>query len=113
MKKLALALSLVVTIVVFEFCNPAKKAQNKVPKTSYASHVQSIVNNTCSPCHVGSNAKQKLLNSYEAVKNNIDDILARIHKNPGEKGFMPFKRPKLPDSTIQVFEKWKAEGFVQ
>jgi len=110
---MVLALTLIATIVVFEFCSSSKKVQTTVPKTSYASHVQSIVTNNCSPCHVGANAKQKLLNSYDAVKNNIDDIITRIHKNPGEKGYMPFKRPKLADSTIQVFEKWKAEGFVQ
>mgnify|MGYP007022261838 CR=1 FL=1 len=113
MKQLVFGLTLITTIIVFQFCSSSKKAQNTVATTSYSSHVQSIVINNCSPCHVGANAKQTSLSSYDAVKNNIDNILARIHKNPGEKGFMPLKKPKLSDSTIQVFEKWKAEGFAQ
>jgi hypothetical protein len=54
---------------------------------------------------------KKPLTSYDAVKSNIDDILERIKKNPTDKGFMPFKHPKLSDSTIQVFVAWKNEGL--
>lgn len=46
-----------------------------------------------------------------AASSEIDEILTRIQKNPGEKGFMPFKHTKLADSTIAVFVKWKEAGM--
>lgn len=113
MKKLLLFILFLATVIVFEFCSGSKKAQRSAPAISYASNVQSVVATNCSPCHVGSNAKQKKLDSYDAVKNNIDEIISRIQKNPDERGFMPFKHAKLPDSTIQVFVNWRANGFTQ
>ena len=113
MKKLFLFILFLVTVIVFEFCSGSKKAQKTAPVVSYATNVQPVVAVNCSPCHVGSNARQKNLGSYDAVKNNIDDIVSRIQKNPDEKGFMPFKHSKLPDSTIQVFVNWRANGFMQ
>ena len=113
MKKLFLFILFLATIVVFEFCSGPKKSQKSVTMVSYATNVQPVVMANCSPCHVGSNAKQKKLDSYDALKNNIDEIVSRIQKNPDEKGFMPFKHAKLPDSTIQVFVNWRANGFMQ
>jgi hypothetical protein len=110
MKKITLVL-LILTVVTFEYCTSSKKTQKAAPKTSYATNVQPVVATACSPCHVGAQARVKNLGSYEAVKTNIDEIIARIQKNPTDKGFMPFKHPKLPDSTIQVFVKWKNDGF--
>jgi hypothetical protein len=111
MKKL-LFFALFFAAVIFQFCSSSKKAQKSVPKLSYASEVQSVVAGNCSPCHVGAQARQKHLDSYDAVKANIDDILKRIQLNPADKGFMPFKHSKLPDSTIQVFAKWKNDGLL-
>jgi hypothetical protein len=53
------------------------------------------------------------LHTYATAKTNIDEMITRIQLNPGDKGFMPFKHPKLPDSTIQVFVKWKADGLLE
>lgn len=113
MKKFLLFALLLTTIVLFEFCSGSKKAQKSTATVSYASEVQHVVATNCSPCHVGSNPRQTSLGSYDAVKNNIDEIITRISKNPDEKGFMPFKHAKLPDSTIQVFVNWRANGFMQ
>jgi uncharacterized membrane protein len=102
------------TVVIFEFCSSSKKAQkNTAASTTDTTNVQSIVATSCSPCHVGDGAKLKRLDSYDAVKSNIDDIVRRIQLNPTDKGFMPFKHPKLPDSTIQVFVTWKNTGLMQ
>lgn len=113
MKKLLLFALFLTTIAIFEFCSGSKKVQKSAAMVSYASNVQPVVAANCSPCHVGSNPRQKNLGSYDAIKNNIDEIITRINKNPDEKGFMPFKHAKLPDSTIQVFVNWRANGFMQ
>lgn len=113
MKKMLIFIVVIATAVVFQFCSSTKKAQNAAPKLSYASDVQSIVAAQCSPCHVGANARQKKLDSYDAVKSNIDDMIRRIQLNPNDRGFMPFRHPKLSDSTIQVFVKWRDQGLMQ
>jgi len=84
-----------------------------VPKISYSNNVQSIIAGNCSPCHVGNNARSGHLDSYDSAKAHIDEILRRTQLNPTDKGFMPFRHPKLPDSTIQVFIKWKNDGLIQ
>jgi hypothetical protein len=113
MKKVLILVLFFATVIIFEFCTSSKKAQKSSAKISYASSVQSIVATSCSPCHVGSGARQKRLDSYDAVKNNIDEIVRRIQLNPGDKAFMPMKHPKLSDSTIQAFVQWRSDGFIQ
>src|SRR6476619_1528476 len=106
MKKL-LAFAFLLTGILFQYCSESKKS---APAITYNNHVQSIINTSCSPCHIPPGGNKKPLNSYTAVKDNIDDIISRIEKNPTDRGFMPFKHPKLPDSTIQVFVQWKNAG---
>ncbi len=72
-----------------------------------------MVMNRCSPCHIPPEGKAKPLDTYAAVKANIDTILTRIQKKPNEKGFMPMRRPKFSDSTINVFARWKNNSFAQ
>ena len=115
MKKVLLPALLLATIVVFEYCHSVKKASKTAtaPEITYAANIQGIVATNCSPCHVGQNARLKRLDSYDAVKSNIDDIIRRIQLNPTDKGFMPARHPKLPDSTIQAFVNWKNSGLMQ
>jgi hypothetical protein len=40
-------------------------------------------------------------------------MLTRINLNPGDRGFMPFKHPKLSDNTINVFAQWKKDGLLE
>lgn len=111
MKKIFFFSLLLIPVVLFQFCSASKKAQKSAPAITYSGEVQNIVASSCAPCHMGPNAKQKRLDSYAAVENNISEIIRRIQLNPGEKGFMPFKRDKLADSTIQVFVHWKDNGM--
>jgi hypothetical protein len=113
MKKVLFFVLFFAMVVVFEFCNSSKKLHKSLPSTTYAANVQNIVAGNCSPCHVGDGARVKRLDSYDAVKANIDDIIHRVQLNPNDKGFMPMRHPKLPDSTIQVFVNWKDAGMPQ
>jgi len=113
MKKLSITVLFFATVMIFEFCSSSKKANKSIPQITYSNNVQSTIAGNCSPCHVGANAKSGHLDSYDAAKSHIDDIVKRIQLNPTDKGFMPFKHPKLPDSSIQVFVKWKDAGMPQ
>lgn len=115
MKTLLLVFVLVVSVGLLQFCSPGKKAQaNVVPaKTTYEANVHPIIMSSCAPCHVAGQGRATVLNNYTAAKTEAEEIIARIGRNPGDKGFMPMKHPKLPDSTITVFARWKADGLLE
>src|SRR5829696_9245061 len=112
MKKIVL-FSLIDVGTVFQFCSSSKKAQASVAKVTYASNVQNIIQNSCSPCHIPPQGRAKALNTYDAAKAEADEIIDRIQRNPDQKGFMPMKHPKLSDSTINVFVKWKENALME
>ena len=115
MKRIFYSLAAVTMLALLSNCHSSKKAQAAAaPKPSYDNGVQTLVVNNCSPCHIPSKGGNKLaLDTYAAVKDNIDDILARIQLEPGQRGFMPMNHPKLSDSTIAVFKQWKDEGTLE
>src|SRR5206468_10273544 len=103
----------ITTVTIFSNCHSAKKAQaeNMKPKVTYETDMQNLVSANCSPCHFpAKGGNKKPFDSYDAVKANIDSMIARIQLNPGQKGFMPFKRAKLSDSIINVFKEWHNQG---
>jgi hypothetical protein len=70
--------------------------------------------NNCTPCHIPSKGgNKKPYDVYANVKTDIDEMIRRIELNPTDKGFMPFKKAKLHDSTIAVFKKWRADGLLE
>ena len=102
----------IITVTIFSFCSSSKKAAATLAPTTYETHVAQLVTTHCSPCHIPAKGGNKLaLDNYSTLKENIDSVIARIEKNPGEKGFMPFKKAKLSASTIAVFKQWKADGL--
>jgi len=113
MKKLLLLAIISGGVIFFTYCSSAKKAAAKT-SVSYASDVQPIISDKCAPCHIPEKGgKVAALNTYDKVKGEIGDIIRRIELNPGDRGFMPFKHPKLSDSTINVFKQWRDGGFAQ
>jgi hypothetical protein len=56
---------------------------------------------------------KKPLDSYTAVSSTADEILRRIQLAPTDRGFMPNRKPKLSDSTINVIKQWKADGLTE
>ena len=111
MKRFSLLALIIASVTVFSYCSSSKKVA-KVPLLTYEADIQPLVIEKCSPCHIPSKGGNKLpLDNFEAVKTHIDSVLARIQLIPGQKGFMPFKKAKLSDSTINVFKQWKADGL--
>jgi len=95
------------------FCTSSKKAALK-KTTTYTANIQPLMETKCAPCHFPEKGGKKMpLTSYAAVADNIDDIIRRIEMHPDQKGFMPRKRERLSDSTIQMVKEWKAGGLVK
>jgi hypothetical protein len=83
----------------------------KVKLTTYAANVMPLIQAKCSPCHLPSKGGNKgSFETYASAKNFAADMVVRIKKNPGERGFMPFRQPKLSVEDIAVFEKWVSGG---
>lgn len=116
MKKCSLLFFLFGSVLLLTNCDPAKRASAKAPpKLNYETNLQSLIAGTCSPCHIpAKGGNKKPFDNYSNVKTDIDEIIRRIQLNPGEKGFMPFKKKeKLSDSTINVFKQWRADGLLE
>lgn len=114
MKRNLLITGLVATAFIFSYCSSSKKSASKAPsKEIYTGHVETLIMANCAPCHIpAEGGKKKALDTYDKAKAEIDDIIKRIELHPGEKGFMPSKKPRLNDSTIAVFKKWKEDGLM-
>lgn len=116
MKKYYIFSLLVMAALILSYCNPAKKATaGAEPKLTYEANVSSIITTNCAPCHITEKGgNKKPYDNYTNVKTDIDEMIRRIELNPGEKGFMPFKKTvKLSDSTINVFKKWRDQGLAE
>ena len=112
MKKL-FAILLAPAVVLLQFCT-TKSAQVSVPKLTYETNVQPLIATKCAPCHIPPRGNKKAYVTFDAVKDDIDEIIRRVHLNPTDKGFMPFKKlEKLPDSVINVLVQWKADGLLE
>ena len=93
---------------------PTANAATNPSAVSHAVSVKSIVASNCSPCHIpAQGGNKKALDTYDALKANINDVIRRIELNPTDMGFMPFKHAKLSDSTIAVFKQWRDAGMPQ
>ena len=115
-----LVLLMLPAVLVFQFCSSPKKSSSSTPATTTApavakmtfdTNLKPLISDKCAPCHT--TGKMKKLDVYDGSKATIDDMIARIEKNPGEKGFMPMRHDKLSDSAINVFKQWKADGLLE
>lgn len=117
MKKIVLC-SLLLAAIAFQFCNSPKKVQSTptppvVAKVNYESDIKPLITTKCSPCHIPPEGRKEALNTFTSASKNIDEIISRIKLNPGDRGFMPARKPKLSDSVIHVFEQWKTDGLLE
>lgn len=108
-----LLLMLVATVASLTYCTSSRKsAKANAAAVTYEKNIQPIIAANCAPCHFPSKGgKKPPLEGYTDVTYNIDEILRRIELHPGEKGFMPAKKARLSDSTINLFKEWKSGGL--
>lgn len=108
-------LSLLLIAISLQFCGTSKEAAKaKAPaKITYAANVEGILKTSCSPCHFPPQGNKEPLNTYASAAKHIDETIRRINLEPGQRGFMPARHPKLADSLIQVFVKWKTDGLIE
>jgi cytochrome c553 len=109
MRKISITLCLLVAALAFQFCSHSKKIA--ASPVTFQSKIQPVIQASCAPCHIAGQGNKKSLDNYLAAKDNIDEILTRIQKNPTDHGFMPMRNAKLSDATIAEFANWKAQGF--
>ncbi len=117
MKKIYVFAAMAILSLALTYCSSAKKAAKAAAaaKTTYSSAVASVISDKCSPCHIPSKGgNKKAYDNYANVKADIDEIIRRIDLNPGDRGFMPFRRAtKLAADTIAVFKKFKDDGALE
>ncbi len=113
MKKYLALSSILICITLLQFCTTTKLVSvvDDEPKVTYLANIQPVVVASCSPCHIPPKGRKKPLDTFESMVSNIDDIIARIKKDPEQVGFMPLKHPKLSDSTINLFVLWRKQGL--
>jgi uncharacterized membrane protein len=115
MKKFITLVAMATALIILTNCSSSKKATAAAPpKLTYETSIQTLVVANCSPCHIPSKGgNKKPYDNFANVKTDIDEMVRRMELNPGDRGFMPFKRAKLSDSTIAVFKKWKEDGLME
>ncbi|MEI6946310.1 cytochrome c [Paraflavisolibacter sp. H34] len=113
MKKILIAALIFPAALALQFCSSSKKAAKATSKVTYEAQVKPVFQATCTPCHFPPQGNKTPYDTYASVKKDVDEILVRIRKNPGERGFMPARHAKLPDATIQLIAQWKADGLLE
>lgn len=115
-KRIAILCFLALTI--FQFCSTTKRTSAKstvvsAPTVTYQKDILPIMKERCTPCHFPEQGKKKMLDTYEATKTNIADILDRVQLPQEDVKFMPFKNKKEPlnDSLIAVIMEWKKQNM--
>ena len=116
MRKLSILAILFAALFILPYCKTSKQAAGKkMPAVTYTADVAPIIADRCTPCHFPETGKKKLLDTYTAVKTNIDDMLMRVQVPKDDPKFMPFKSKKEPlsDSLIMVLKTWKETGMAE
>ncbi len=119
MKIFSFLLTLVI-VIAFAACskksNPGKTTAEevKVKSTTYTADIMPLIAAKCSPCHLPSKGGNKAnFETYEGAKKYGAELLARVIKNPTDRGFMPKMNPKLSEDEIAVIRKWNEQGLLE
>lgn len=115
MKKTLLVTLSICALVILQNCGSSKKAASKSMALSFEKDIMPIMQASCTPCHFPPDGRKKPLNTYETVKADIADVIARVKLQPTERGFMPFqsKKPPLSDSLVNILVEWQKQNMPQ
>lgn len=112
MKKL-FSFLILISIIGFAACSK-KSNPAKAKSTTYSGDILPLLQAKCSPCHLPSKGGNKAnFENYEGAKKYGAELLARVIKNPAERGFMPKMNPKLSEDEIAVIRKWNEQGLLE
>lgn len=113
MKKTLFVLT-IIGITVFAACTKKASPGNTVKSTTYTTDIAPLIQAKCSPCHLPSKGGNKGdFENYTSAKKYGPEMLVRVIKNPGERGFMPRMNPKLSEQEISVIKKWIDDGMLE
>ena len=102
--------------MTLSFCTTTKRAVSSDAADkgaiTYVAYIAPLMEQHCSPCHFPDGGKLEFLDTYKAVKNNIDNIIYKVGLPVGADGFMPFKsKVALSDDQIQLLKDWRDSGM--
>ena len=105
-------------IILFQFCKPAQQASTAtsapiVASITYEKDIRPIMLNSCTPCHFPEQGKKKMLDTYAATRDNINDIIQRVQLPTTEEKYMPFrsKKPALTADQVKLLKDWVKQGM--
>jgi hypothetical protein len=106
---------ILMAVIVFGACTKKASPGKATEKaTTYTTDIMPLVQAKCTPCHLPSKGGNKAnFENYEGAKKYGAEMLARVILNPGDRGFMPFKHPKLPEAEIALIKKWVDQGLLE
>ncbi len=114
MKKIYGLLFIVCGGIIFTYCSSGKKSTKTVQKVTYEANIAPLLVANCTPCHFPEKGgRKKPLDSYKSVTAQLEEVIKRIQMNPTERGFMPDRKAKLPDTTIAKIKQWQADGLLE
>ena len=88
---------------------------NEEEKITYNADIKSIIDNNCVFCHDNPpvNGASTSLVTFQNVSNQANVILNRITLQAGEGGAMPLGGPRLPQTSIDLFDQWINDGLLE
>lgn len=114
MKNVFVIACLFTATLIFAACakkNTATKTATETT-TTFNSAVSPLLQAKCAPCHFPSKGGNKAsFEDYASTMKHGAEILERIQRNPGERGFMPFKHDKLSAEEIALVKNWVDGGM--
>lgn len=113
MKFLLSILGCFILVVGLQNCMSSRKTRTKKIATTYSADVLPIIEAHCTPCHFPPGGNKLPLNTYAALKENINEVLERVQLDTADKHFMPFKlkKPALSESMIKTLKEWNAQAM--
>lgn len=117
-KPVQLLLMLSVSITL-QFCKTSQTKQvgyedkGSEFKITYTKHILPMMIIKCTPCYFPDQGRKKMLNTYEATRDNVEDILYRVVLPVSHKDYMPYKSKKEPltEAEINLIKNWVGQGM--